>query len=83
MIFNNLLRILRDYKISIIKIFLYEFIYIFFGFKGNKFNFSNNKFMADDIPTPYFFLRKMITLDLIFLNFLMSKIICFYQAQCH
>ena len=68
MIFNNLLRILKDYRFSVIKIFLYEFVYIFFGFKGNKFNFSSNKFMADDIPTPYFFLRK-IKIYLNLLNF--------------
>ena len=59
MIFKNILRILTSYRLTIIKVISFELIYLFKGYKGNKFDFSNNTIMADNIPCPYYFLAKI------------------------
>ena len=59
MLIKNLLRIVKSYKFSLITIVFYEIIYLLKGFKGNKFHFSENNKMSDDIPFPYYFLTKI------------------------
>ena len=59
MLIKNLLRIVKSYKFLLIIIIFYEIIYFLKGFKGNKFHFSSNKEMSDDIPCPYYFLLKI------------------------
>ena len=59
MLIKNLLRIVKSYKFSLITITFYEIIYLLKGFKGNKFHFSENNKMSDDIPCPYYFLYKI------------------------
>ena len=59
MILKNLFRITVDYKLFIIVIIFFEFFYLIKGYRGNKFNFSNNKLMNDNIPCPYYFLYKI------------------------
>ena len=59
MLIKNLLRIVKSYKFSLITIVFYEIIYLLKGFKGNKFHFSENNKMSDDIPCPYYFLYKI------------------------
>ena len=59
MIIKNLFRILHDYKFSLVPVMFFEFLYFFRGYKGNKFAFSNNKWMTDNIPCPYYFLFKI------------------------
>ena len=59
MLIKNLLRIVKSYKFSLITIVFYEIIYLLKGFKGNKFHFSENNKMSDDIPCPYYFLTKI------------------------
>ena len=59
MLIKNLSRILKDYKFSLIPIVFYEIFYLLKGSKGNKFHFSNNNKMSDDIPCPYYFLTKI------------------------
>ena len=59
MLIKNLLRIVKSYKFSLITIIFYEIIYLLKGFKGNKFHFSENNKMSDDIPCPYYFLYKI------------------------
>ena len=59
MIFKNLLRILESYGFSLIKIIFFELIYLFKGNKGNKFTFSKNNIMTDNIPCPCYFLHKI------------------------
>ena len=59
MLIKHFFRILKDYKFSVFIIFFYEFYYVLRGFKGNDFNFSQNTLMSDDIPTPYYFLKKI------------------------
>ena len=56
MIIKNTLRIIRDYKFSLVKIIFFELLYFIKGYSGFKFNFSNNSTMADNIPCPYYFL---------------------------
>jgi len=58
MLFKNLLRILKNYRFSLVKIIFFELVYLIRGFKGNKFAFSKNN-MADNIPCPYYFLYKI------------------------
>jgi len=59
MVLKNILRIIIDYRLSLIKIIFFEFIYIFRGYKGNNFDFSRNLTMSDNIPCPYYFLLKV------------------------
>ena len=59
MLIKNLLRIVKSYKFSLITIIFYEIVYLLKGFKGNKFHFSENNKMSDDIPCPYYFLYKI------------------------
>ena len=58
MLFKSLLRILKSYRFSLIKIIFFELIYLIKGFKGNRFTFSKNE-LADNIPCPYYFLYKI------------------------
>ena len=59
MIFKNLLRILESYRLSLMKIIFFELIYLIKGYRGNKFTFSKNNIIADNIPCPYYFLHKI------------------------
>jgi len=59
MIFKNILRIIKSYKTALIKIIFFEIIYFLMGYKGNKFDFTNNSTMAHNIPCPYYFLTKI------------------------
>lgn len=59
MFLNNILRILKSYKLSIVKILFYEIFYILIGYKGNNYSFSRKKDIADNIPCPYLFLDKI------------------------
>jgi len=59
MIIKNLIRIFKSYKFTIIKIIIFEIIYILRGFKGNTISNASNVEMADNIPCPYFFLYKI------------------------
>ena len=59
MIFKNLLRILESYRFLLIKIIFFELIYLIKGRKGNKFSFSTNNIMTDNIPCPYYFLYRI------------------------
>ena len=36
MLFNNILRILESYRFSLVKIIFYELVYLFKGYKGNR-----------------------------------------------
>ena len=65
MFFKSLIRIIKSYRFSLIKIIFFELLYLIKGFKGNKFAFSKNE-MADNIPCPYYFLYKIK-------NFMASK----------
>ena len=59
MLFNNILRILKSYRFSLIKIIFFELIYLIKGYKGNNINFSKNNLMTNNIPCPYYFLHKI------------------------
>ena len=59
MLFNTILRILKSYRFSLIKIILFELIYLIKGYKGNNITFSKNNLMTDNIPCPYYFLHKI------------------------
>ena len=59
MVLKNLFRIISDYKFSLIIIIFFELLYLFKGYKGNKFDFSNNDLMSDNIPCPYYFLLRI------------------------
>ena len=50
MILKNLFRIISDYKFSLVTIIFFELIYLIKGYKGNRFDFSNNDWMSDNIP---------------------------------
>ena len=58
-IINNLIRIIKNYKFTIFTTMFFELVYLFKGYKGNRFNFSNNDLMADNLPCPYYFLFKI------------------------
>ena len=59
MVLKNLLRIVVSYKFHLITIIFFELLYLIKGYKGNRFNFSKNEFLADNIPCPYYFLLKI------------------------
>ena len=56
---KNIFRIINDYQFSLIIVIFFEFLYLVKGYKGNKFNFSKNNSMTDNIPCPYYFLFKI------------------------
>lgn len=58
-IIKNILRIIKDYNITLVKIIFFELVYFIKGYKGFKFDFSNNNKMTDNIPCPYYLLLKM------------------------
>jgi len=59
MVVKNLLRIISDYRFSLITVIFFELLYLIKGYKGNKFYFSSNDWMSDNIPCPYYFLFKI------------------------
>ena len=59
MMFKNLLTIINSYKLSLITIVFFEILYLIKGYKGNRFNFSDNEYMTNNFPTPYYFLFKI------------------------
>ena len=42
MLLKNLVRIISNYKFSIITIVFFELLYLVRGYKGNEFSFINN-----------------------------------------
>ena len=71
MFFKNMLRIFKSYRLSILIVFFFEFFYILIGYKGNSYSFSKKKDVADNIPCPYLFLKKILIIlkDLKIKNF--------------
>jgi len=59
MILKNLFTIINSYKLSLITIVFFEILYLIKGYKGNRFNFSDNVYMTNNFPTPYYFLFKI------------------------
>ena len=59
MVLKNLFRIISDYKFSLIAVIFFELLYLIKGYKGNRFDFSTNEWMTDNIPCPYYFLIKI------------------------
>ena len=59
MFIKNLISIIKAYRFLFIKIFLYEIFYILRGFKGNNINLKKDKRLTDNIPCPYYFLKKI------------------------
>jgi len=59
MMLKNLFTIINSYKLSLITIVFFEILYLIKGYKGNRFNFSDNEYMANNLPTPYYFLFKI------------------------
>ena len=59
MIFKNILKNLTMYRLHIFKILFFELTNIIGGYKGNRFASSKNKNINDNIPCPYFFLRRI------------------------
>ena len=59
MLLKNILRIMKSYRFSLVKIILFEIIYLFSGYKGNRFNFTKNNIMTNNIPCPYYFLYRI------------------------
>ena len=59
MLLKNLLVILSNYKLHILKIIYFEIIYIIMGYKGNHFDVSKNSKMTANIPCPYYFLSRI------------------------
>ena len=59
MLFNTILRILKSYRFSLIKIIFFELIYLIKGYQGNNITFSKNNLMTNNIPCPYYFLHKI------------------------
>ncbi len=56
---KNLLSIIKAYKLTLIKIILYEVYFILRRSKGNSFDVRNDIKLTDNIPCPYFFLTKI------------------------
>lgn len=59
MVLKNFLRIVTSYKLNLIPIIFFELFYLMKGYRGNKFSFIKNNFVADNIPCPYYFLLKI------------------------
>tara|TARA_Y100000590_G_scaffold460420_1_gene619662 strand:+ start:725 stop:1348 length:624 start_codon:yes stop_codon:yes gene_type:complete len=57
--FHKIAKIIKIYNFYLFIIIFFEILYIFKGYKGNKFNFSDNDSMSDNIPCPYYFLAKI------------------------
>ena len=58
-IIKNFYRILKDHRFYLFIIIFYELIYFLKGYKGFTFNFSTNSEMSDNIPCPFYFLKKI------------------------
>ena len=68
-----LIEILINYRFYSIPILIFEiFFYIKYPNKYNKFKYSNSKFLANSIPCPFYFLKKIEK----FLNKRKIKYIC-------
>ena len=63
---KKIFELIKVYRFSLLIILVYEFLYMFRGYKGNILAIRNNKFRTDNIPCPYFFLE-------IISNFLKKK----------
>ena len=59
MVIQNIIRVIKVYKFSLIKVVFYELSYLIKGYKGNNFNLLNHNLMNDNIPCPYYFLNKI------------------------
>ncbi len=57
---KKLIDLIYSYKSHLIKVFLYEALYILLGYKGNNINIRNNEKSTDTIPCPYLFLNKIL-----------------------
>ena len=58
--FKNILQILISYRLSLIKIFFFELLYLVKGNKRNKFIFSKNDVMTDNTPKIFNVLKPTI-----------------------
>ena len=52
---KKIFELIKVYRFSLLIILVYEFLYMFRGYKGNILAIRNNKFRTDNIPCPYFF----------------------------
>ena len=52
----NIIKIIKKYKFSILKILFYEVVFILRGFKGNKAGFVSSNDFSKNVPCPYYFL---------------------------
>ena len=59
MILKNLFSIIKNYNFFLIIVIFFELLYLIKGSKGNRFNFSDNDLMTDNLPFPYYFLFKI------------------------
>ena len=59
MILKNLFSIIKNYNFFLIIVIFFELLYLIKGSKGNRFNFSDNDSMADNLPCPYYFLSRI------------------------
>ena len=59
MILKNIIQLIKAYKFSLVKVLLYELIYILKGYKGNSININLNERITDNIPCPYLFLNRI------------------------
>ena len=55
----NIIKIIKKYKFSILKILFYEIFFILRGFKGNKIDFVDSNDFSENVPCPYYFLFKI------------------------
>lgn len=71
--FKNLV---LQYKFKLILIIIYELWYVLLGYEGNRINILKNKYYSDNIPIPFFFLKK------IYLFIKKKKIETVYDLGC-
>jgi SAM-dependent methyltransferase len=59
MILKNIIQLIKAYKFSLLKVLVYEFLYILKGYKGNSININLNERITNNIPCPYLFLNQI------------------------
>ena len=50
---------INDYRFSFVKIIYFELIYLLKGYRGYRFEFTEDNAFTDNIPCPYYFLLKI------------------------
>jgi SAM-dependent methyltransferase len=68
--------IISAYGFFLFKLLFYEAVYIFMGYRGNKFNIRNDKKVTDNIPCSYLFLSQIVN------YFKKNKINSFVDLGC-